>query len=77
MQIPFLCCQEVDYEVGKIAETDLFQVELNAMQAETRLAAAQLKMQTNTEQLRDFLDLQGDITFDLIPPYTLPRSGDR
>ena len=33
------------YEVGKIAETDLLQVEINAMQAETRLAAAQLEMQ--------------------------------
>ncbi len=60
------------FEVGKIAETDLLQVELNAMQAETRLAAAQLEMQTNAEQLRDFLDLQGDIEFDLVPPYDLP-----
>lgn len=47
------------YEVGKIAETDLLQVQLSAMQSETRLAEAQLNMQTNTEQLRDFLDLQG------------------
>ena len=61
------------YDVGKIAETDLIQVELNSMSAETRLAAAQLQMQTNAEQLRDFLDLQGDITFDLIPPYILPE----
>lgn len=60
------------YQVGNIAETDLLQVELNAMSAETRLAAAQLQMQTNSEQLRDFLDLQGDISFDLIPPYLLP-----
>ena len=60
------------YDVGKIAETDLLQVEINAMQAETRLAAAQLDMQTNAEQLRDFLDLQGDITFELVPPYILP-----
>lgn len=60
------------FEVGKIAETDLLQVELNAMQAETRLAAARLNMQTNTEQLRDFLNLQGEIEFDLIPPYVLP-----
>jgi outer membrane protein len=60
------------YEVGKIAETDLLQVELNAMQAETRLAAAQLQMQTTSEQLRDFLDLQGEVQFELIPPYELP-----
>jgi outer membrane protein TolC len=60
------------YEVGKIAETDLLQVQLSAMQAETRLAEAQLNMQTNTEQLRDFLDLQGDVQFALVPPYVLP-----
>lgn len=60
------------FGVGKIAETDLLQVQLNAMQAETRLAEAQLNMQTNTEQLRDFLDLQGEIVFDLIPPYEIP-----
>jgi outer membrane protein TolC len=30
------------FEVGKIAETDLLQVQLSAMQAETRLAEAQL-----------------------------------
>ncbi|MEO6131904.1 MAG: TolC family protein [Saprospiraceae bacterium] len=60
------------YEVGKIAETDLLQVQLNAMEAETRLAESQLNMQTNTEQLRDFLDLQGDVQFDLIPPYEIP-----
>ena len=60
------------FEVGKIAETDLLQVQLSAMQAETRLAEAQLLMQTNTEQLRDFLDLQGDVQFDLVPPYDLP-----
>jgi len=60
------------FEVGKIAETDLLQVQLSAMQAETRLAEAQLNMQTNAEQLRDFLNLQGDVQFDLVPPYTLP-----
>jgi len=48
------------------------QVQLSSMQAETRLAEAQLQMQTNTEQLRDFLDLQGDVQFELVPPYDLP-----
>jgi outer membrane protein TolC len=60
------------FDVGKIAETDLLQIRLNAMQAEARLAEAQLNMQTNAEQLRDFLDLQGDVDFELIPPYDLP-----
>ncbi|RLD19888.1 MAG: hypothetical protein DRI69_07390 [Bacteroidetes bacterium] len=60
------------YSVGKIAETDLLQIELNAMQAEARLAGAQLNMQTNSERLRDFLGIQQIITFDLVPPYDLP-----
>jgi len=60
------------YEVGKIAETDLLQVELNAMEAETRLAEAHLQTQTNAEKLRYFLNLQGDVEFDLEPPYQLP-----
>ncbi len=62
------------FEVGKIAETDLLQVELSAMQAETRLAEAQLNMQSNTEKLRDFLNLKGQIDFELIPPYELPEA---
>lgn len=61
------------FEVGKIAETDLLQIELNAMQAEARLAEAQLNMQTNSERLRDFLAIQGAVQFDLIPPYDLPE----
>lgn len=67
-----LALSEGRFGVGKIAETDLLQVQLNAMQAETRLAEAQLNMQTNTEQLRDFLNLQGEVVFDLVPPYEIP-----
>ncbi len=61
------------FEVGKIAESDLLQIQLNAMQAEARLSEAQLNMQTNTEELRDFLDIQGTVTFELKPPYDLPE----
>ena len=61
------------FEVGRIAETDLLQIELNAMQAEARYAEAQLNMQTNAERLRDFLGIQGMVNFDLIPPYDLPE----
>ena len=67
-----LVLSEGRFEVGKIAETDLLQIRLNAMQAEARLAEAQLNMQTNAEQLRDFLDLQGQVDFDLVAPYDLP-----
>jgi outer membrane protein len=60
------------YAVGKIAETDLLQIELSAMQADARLAEAQLNMQSNSERLRDFLGVRKIITFDLVPPYDLP-----
>jgi hypothetical protein len=60
------------FDVGRIAETDLLQIQLNAMQAEARLAEAQLNMQTNAEVLRDFLDLQGNIDFELVLPDQLP-----
>lgn len=67
-----LVLSEGRFEVGKIAETDLLQISLNAMQAEARLAEAQLNMQTDAEELRYFLNLQGEVEFDLIPPYELP-----
>ena len=60
------------YEVGKIAETDLLQIELNAMQAEARLAEAQLNMTSNAERLRDFLGITTRTNFELVPPYDLP-----
>ncbi len=60
------------FTVGKIAETDLLQIELSSMLADARLAEAQLNMQTNSERLRDFLGVHQNITFDLVPPYDLP-----
>ena len=46
------------YSVGRIAETDLLQIELRARNADATLAQANLSFQTTTEQLRNFLGLE-------------------
>jgi outer membrane protein TolC len=61
------------FDVGKIAETELLQIELNARNAETNLAQSQFNLQNNTEQLRNFLGIRRPTTFNLVPPYALPN----
>jgi len=60
------------FEVGRIAETELLQIELQAMNADADLAAQTLNLQTNTERLRDFLGIQEAVYFKLIPPAEIP-----
>ena len=61
------------YSVGRIAETELLQIELSSMNADADLAAAQLSFQTNTERLRNFLGIEKEVVFDLIPPTETPE----
>lgn len=60
------------YEVGRIAETELLQIELNAMNADASLSAQTLNLQTSTERLRDFLGIREAVYFRLIPPDEIP-----
>jgi len=60
------------FEVGRIAETELLQNELNAMNADADLAAQTLNLQTSTERLRDFLGIRQAVYFKLIPPDDIP-----
>lgn len=60
------------FGVGRIAETDLLQIELSVMNANAAFAQATLNAQTANEQLRRFLGLTGDVNFELIPPATIP-----
>ena len=60
------------FSVGRIAETELLQIELSAMNADADLATAQLSFQTNTERLRNFLGIEKAVIFDLIPPTEIP-----
>jgi outer membrane protein len=60
------------YEVGRIAETELLQIELNAMNADADVAQNALNLQTSTEQLRNFLGIQEAVQFRLAPPTDIP-----
>ncbi len=60
------------YSVGKIAETDLLQVEISKMNADADYARATLNFQTSTEQLRNFLGIKDVVQFDLVPPTDIP-----
>ena len=61
------------FEVGRIAETELLQLELSAMRADANLAQALLDLQTANEALRNFLGITRPVLFRLIPPEDLPE----
>jgi outer membrane protein len=60
------------FSVGKIAETDLLQVEISKMNSDASLAKATLDLQASTENLRNFLGIKNAVDFDLIPPTSIP-----
>lgn len=60
------------YSVGRIAETELLQIELGAMNSDTELAEATLNLQSNTEGLRNFLGIKNGVQFDLQAPDKIP-----
>lgn len=60
------------FEVGRIAETELLQIELSSMNADAALQLAQLELQSGTEELRNFLGIQQSTFFKLEPPENIP-----
>lgn len=60
------------FSVGRIAETDLLQIELSVMNANAALAQAQLNTKTANEQLRSFLGIVEDVDFQLYTPAVIP-----
>lgn len=60
------------FEVGRIAETELLQLELSARRADANLAQAQLDLQTANEALRNFLGITRAVQFQLSTPEQLP-----
>ncbi len=60
------------FEVGKIAETELLQIELSVANAENSLAQATLNLQSSNEQLRNFLGIQRSVQFEMIAPTDIP-----
>ncbi len=63
------------FSVGKIAETDLLQVEISQMGADAALSRATLDLQQSTENLRNFLGIKNAVDFNLIPPIEIPDFG--
>lgn len=61
------------FEVGRIAETELLQIELSVMNANASLAESRLTLQTNNERLRNFLGLNRQVFFKLTPPTEIPE----
>ncbi len=60
------------FEVGRIAETELLQIELSVMNSDADLAESELNLQSSTEQLRNFLGIREASEFSLTPPTTIP-----
>lgn len=60
------------YDVGRIAETELLQIELSVMRADADLGQSRLDMQTSTENLRNFLGIRQAIQFQLETPDDIP-----
>ena len=61
------------FDVGRIAETDLLQIELSSMNADDAIAESTLNLQSATEQLRNFLGLQNVVSFEVTIPSELPE----
>lgn len=60
------------YEVGRVAETELLQIELQSMNANDAFAEATLRLQTSTDQLRNFLGIKSKMEFIPVLPEELP-----
>ena len=61
------------FEVGRIAETELLQIELSAMNADATQQKALIDLQSGTEQLRNFLGIRQATFFSLDAPETIPE----
>jgi outer membrane protein TolC len=60
------------YEIGRIAENDLLQSELQLLNAQSALSAARIAVDEAREDLRRALDLPEDTDIDVIPPTSPP-----
>lgn len=61
------------YEVGRIAETELLNIELQAMRADAAVQEAVLNLQTSNEKLRNFLGIKQAVNFKMKPPTEMPE----
>ena len=60
------------YELGRIAETDLLQMELNLRNAEAQIAQSRISLNIAMDRLRDFLGIESEVFFDFLLPEDVP-----
>lgn len=60
------------YEMGKIAENELLQIELQLMNARNSVTQNELQVTTATKRLRNLLGMTGDVGFKLAPVTDIP-----
>lgn len=60
------------FNVGKIAENELLQVELQLMNARNAVTQAEVNIKMYTKRLNNLLGLDGDVEFDLVPVTDAP-----
>ncbi|MBT8232898.1 MAG: TolC family protein [Saprospiraceae bacterium] len=60
------------FDVGKIAETELLQLEMDQMRANSDISRNKLNVQTTNERLRDFLGIEEQTNFTLKLPDGVP-----
>lgn len=60
------------YNLGKIAENELLQLELSYLQAQAEVENARLELEMNRFRLRSFLRLPDDVQLSLVPPEAPP-----
>ncbi|MEZ4699049.1 MAG: TolC family protein [Rhodothermales bacterium] len=63
------------FDIGRIAENDLLQSELQLINARTALDNAEITYQRALEALKIALRVEGDVEIDLVPPQELPEIG--
>ncbi len=61
------------YNLGRIAENELLDLELNVMQSRQQVAQARLDLETSSLRLRTFVGLAGEDNFELILPDDIPQ----
>lgn len=61
------------YNLGKIAENDLLQIELSLMNARNNLSQSQMDLDLATQELRNFLKISGNDKFTLVEPLLIPQ----
>jgi len=60
------------FDVGRIAETELLQIELSALNANTEVEQARVDLQQNAETLRNYLGITEAVSFELTEPTIIP-----